>query len=88
MGKYTLADLQPNIESIVRAKKEENIKPCLALQANATLWVWADAHNMTQKIITSKDIALVEPFWGLLETFDIKLTDEEKKEIFQNFLED
>jgi len=88
MGKYTLMNVQENLEAVVRATKEENIPPSLTLQASHTLWIWAEAHNMIDRITSSKDAELIEPFWGLCESYGIQLSDKEKNEIFENFLED
>jgi hypothetical protein len=87
--RYTLADVEPNIESVVRAMKEEKIDDVVGLlKLNHTLWYWVEAHHMLDKIHNSEDIKVVEPFWNLLECHGIKLTDEQKAEIFQNFIED
>jgi hypothetical protein len=89
MRRYTLADVEPNIESVVRAMREEKIDDVVGLlELNHTLWYWVEAHHMLEKIHNTKDIKLVEPFWNLLECHGIKLTDEQKAEIFQNFIED
>lgn len=85
---FTLADVEPNIQSIVEAMQRENLDDIVTLlKFNHTLLNWVDAHHMLERVHNLQDIKLVEPFWSLLECYGIKLTDEQKAEIFQNFIE-
>jgi hypothetical protein len=87
--RYTLADVEVNIQSVVGVMEKEKIDDVVGLlELNHTLWYWVEAHHMLEKIHNLQDIKLVEPFWNLSECYGIKLTDEQKAEIFQNFIED
>ncbi len=93
MTRYTLEDVRRNIQSVISCKKEENLEDITIaelLKFNHTLMWWAMAMgaSFTMKLYDGKDISLINLFWMLLEEYGICLTQEEKIDVFENFLDD
>jgi len=84
----TLEDVKRNIKSVKEAVSVEKIDVVIGLEANHTMWHWARMCGLFSKINDEKDFYLTVGFWPLLEDEEIHLTDEQKKEILINFIED
>lgn len=89
----TLSDVESNLESTAKALKEVSdssisIVDLLKAQHSLMCWVFAHGSSFIQKVLRDPDIKFVEPFWSLCSHYGFELTEEQKQEIFQDFLED
>jgi len=83
---YTLADVQSNLEYVAATLKREGMPVSAILQCSHSLIIWIKAHGLNGTIKAPKDMCFIEAFWGLCETFGIKLREKDKIEVVVHFL--
>jgi len=84
--KYTLSVVQKNLEQVALTLQRENMSASALLQCSHSLALWAMVHGLNHTIKAKKDVAFVEAFWGLCQTYGIKLKEKDKIEVFVHFL--
>ena len=93
--KYHLSDVESHFASIIdviKSGEAQGISAIDLIKANHCLWCWVFAHGsqFVNKLLMpdKKDISLVEPFWSICAEYGFNLTQEQKQEIFEDFIND
>lgn len=88
MSHFTLSAVESNIEEIKREKqKNSKFSYVELLCLNHTLMAWVMAHGESF-LEGLRDTAQLDPFWSLLQKYDIQLNAAEKMIVLHNFLDD
>ncbi len=83
-----LSSVERNIVSIMEAHFIEGIPVNLLMQANHLLFAWMYHHKLSDKFNSLEDRQLLEAFWGLCSRYFIDLTEDEKVQVMQHYLDD
>jgi len=86
MPYYTLQEVRQNLSTV--ASSTEAISKFELLKLNITLvrWVFSQSEGFFKKLIKTRDIKLIRPFFRLCTEFRIRLSKQEKKELFAHCL--
>lgn len=84
-----LSEVQFHIEQTVLTGQSQDVPIPIILRANHILDRWLEAHGLTNFKGSSpaEDIILI-PFWSLLGSYGISLTNEQKEEIVRSHKDD